>query len=103
MATATAHDAIRNIADLLEELGGESTLSRVRLKEPLGPATEADLIKVNERGEGLCELVDGLLVEKGMGYTRNRILGGAIALAAFLRAIRHPTEEPRPCLQAPTG
>jgi Uma2 family endonuclease len=86
MSTATPHDATQNIADLLEDLGGIAP-SRVRLKRPLGLATEADLIKVNDRGEGLCELVDGLLVEKGLGYTESDL---AIALGAFLRAFIVP-------------
>ena len=86
MSTATPHDTTQNIADLLEDLGGIDP-SRVRLKRPLGLATEADLIEVNERGDTLCELVDGLLVEKGMGYTESNL---ALILAGFLRAFIVP-------------
>jgi Uma2 family endonuclease len=38
------------------------------LLDPLpGTATEEDLLRVNRRKERLCELVDGVLVEKAMG------------------------------------
>jgi Uma2 family endonuclease len=86
MTTATSREATQNIAELLEDLGGIDP-KRVRLKKPFGPATEADLIAVNERGEGLCELVDGLLVEKGMGYTESDL---TFILAGFLRAFIVP-------------
>ncbi len=42
---------------------------------------------MNDRGEGLCELVDGLLVEKGMGYTESDL---ALILGTFLRAFIVP-------------
>jgi Uma2 family endonuclease len=87
MSTATSHETTRNIADLLKDLGGIAP-SRVRLKQPLGLATEADLIELNERGETLCELVDGLLVEKGMGYTESDL---ALVLATYLRAFIIPS------------
>ena len=43
MSTATSRETTRNIADILKDLGGIAP-SRVRLKQPLGLATEADLI-----------------------------------------------------------
>jgi Uma2 family endonuclease len=86
MSSSTSRATSQNIADLLEDLGGIAP-TRVRLKKPPGPATEADLIAVNERGQGLCELVDGLLVEKGMGYTESDL---TFILAGFLRAFLVP-------------
>ena len=50
-------------------------------------ATEADLIEVNSRKETTCELVDGLLVEKGMGYNESDL---ALVLATYLRAFVIP-------------
>ena len=47
---------------------------RILLDPPPGTATEKDLIKVNGRKEHLCELVDGVLVEKAMG-TKEGLLG----------------------------
>jgi Uma2 family endonuclease len=82
----TADETIQNVAELLEELGGIDP-ARVRLKKPPGPATEADLIAVNDSGKTLCELVDGLLVEKGMGYTESSL---ALILARYLMAFIFP-------------
>ena len=81
MATATAPPATApaTIADLLRQLGGISP-GRVRLLPPLGTATEADLIAVNDQKRGICELVDGVLVEKGMGYTESVLAGFLLGL-----------------------
>jgi Uma2 family endonuclease len=70
MATATTTDETcryPTIADLLESLGGIPA-RRVRFKPVPGTATERDLIELNERGNRRYELVDGTLVEKGMGF-----------------------------------
>jgi Uma2 family endonuclease len=47
-----------------------------------GMATEEDLIHVNEHGDRLCELVDGVLVEKTMGWKESFL---ALALSHFLQ------------------
>jgi Uma2 family endonuclease len=54
------------IAELLERLGSIDA-GRVRLVPPPGTATIADLVAANEARQGVCELVDGTLVEKGVG------------------------------------
>jgi Uma2 family endonuclease len=59
--------AIETIADLLERLGGISP-ARIRFRPPPGTATERDVITIQEREKRLCELVDGVLVEKVMGF-----------------------------------
>lgn len=51
------------VANLQDHLGGLS-LERIRLYPPPGLATEADALRINDRKEALCELVDGTLVEK---------------------------------------
>jgi hypothetical protein len=79
-----ALEGVENLGELLEQLGGISP-HRVRLRPAPGTATEEDLLKVLDHGNTLCELVDGVLVEKVMGY-----LEGALAawltrlLGAFL-------------------
>ena len=60
-----------SVADLLADLGAIDP-GRVRLNVPLGTATEDDLIRVNGLARGLFELVDGVLVEKGMGFNENQ-------------------------------
>ncbi len=81
MATATILEAFSTIENLLDALGGISP-GRVRLHPPPGMATEADLIAFNARKETLCELVEGVLVEKGMSYRESML---AVALTAYLR------------------
>ncbi len=55
------------VADLLRSLGGIPA-SRVRLSPPPGTATEADVLSVLDRENRSCEIIDGVLVEKAMGY-----------------------------------
>ncbi len=57
----------KTLADILAEIG-DVPLDRVRGFPPLGTATEADVIRERESPERrLCELIDGILVEKAMG------------------------------------
>ncbi|HZY83499.1 MAG TPA: Uma2 family endonuclease [Gemmataceae bacterium] len=64
------------VADLLEKLGGVPP-ERVRMKPLPGTATEEDLIAIQDRENRNCELIDGVLVEKPLGYPES-------ALAAWL-------------------
>jgi hypothetical protein len=59
----------QTVADLLERLGGIPA-RRVRLRPTPGTATEQDVIEVHDREKKLCELVDGVLVEKVMGFEK---------------------------------
>ena len=52
---------------MLEHLGGVSP-ARVRIQPWPGTATERDVIAVHDAENRLCELVDGVLVEKAMGF-----------------------------------
>jgi Uma2 family endonuclease len=85
-ALETAQEPVETVADLLEQLGGIAP-ERVRLKPLPGTATEADLIAVSLRDDRLCELVDGVLVEKVMSYPES-ILAGLIL--SLLRAFVVP-------------
>jgi Uma2 family endonuclease len=77
-------DTTTTLADLLEDLGGISP-SRVRMQPPPGTATEKDVLDIEAKENRLFELVDGVLVEKAMGFWES-VLGGAIlaALHAFV-------------------
>ena len=66
-ATRTGGHIGETLATVLERLGGIDP-ARILNDGPLGAATEADLIRINEGKHSLYELVDGFLVEKGMGY-----------------------------------
>jgi Uma2 family endonuclease len=63
---ASDPNAPETLADLLRRLG-RIPPSRVRLKPPPGRATEKDLLRILDRENRPCELVEGTLVEKAMG------------------------------------
>jgi hypothetical protein len=63
----TSVATIETLADLLEQLGGIAP-ERVRFRPPPGTATEKDMLEVEAHEDRLCELVDGVLVEKAMGW-----------------------------------
>lgn len=65
-----------SLATLLDHLGGIPG-SRVRLTPPPGHATERDLLHVLDHEDALCELVDGVLVEKAVG-AQEAFLAGLI-------------------------
>ncbi|HEY7153685.1 MAG TPA: Uma2 family endonuclease [Gemmataceae bacterium] len=69
---------LETVAELLERLGGIPP-ERVRWKPCPGTATEQDLIAIVDGPERrLCELVDGTLVEKAVGFIDDRL--GSILL-----------------------
>jgi Uma2 family endonuclease len=72
MATAPPTTDWLTAADLLERLGGIAP-ERLRLRPPAGSATERDLIDIHEREGRLYELVDGVLVEKAMGFEESEL------------------------------
>jgi Uma2 family endonuclease len=80
-ATLSPPRKIETMADLLDRLGG-IPLNRIRFHPPPGTATEADVIEADTRHDRLCELIDGVLVEKAMGLRESFL---AIALGSFLR------------------
>jgi Uma2 family endonuclease len=55
------------LADLLEHLGGLSP-QRIPVHPPPGMATEQDVIDLEVHQDRLCELVDGVLVEKAYHF-----------------------------------
>jgi Uma2 family endonuclease len=74
------------IADLVEQLGS-IPLRRIRMTPAPGTATEADLVEAEQRYHSLFELVDGVLVEKGMGYRESLL---ALVLGKLLIDFVHP-------------
>jgi Uma2 family endonuclease len=69
------------VAELLKKLGGIPA-ERVLLDPPPGTATEKDVLAVEQREGRLCELVDGVLVEKAMGLAESFL---ALEIAFLLR------------------
>src|SRR5215831_15402916 len=77
-----------DVAELLERLGNIPP-ERVRLRPPPGTATEADVLAALEAPrKRLCELIDGVLVEKPMGYTES-------VLATYLLELLNSFVRPR--------
>jgi len=76
MSHVIAGADIGTLADLVERLGGVP-LDRIRYRPLPGTATEQDVIRIEEQENRLCELVEGVLVEKPMGL-RESLLAGAL-------------------------
>ena len=74
------------IQDVVDRLGG-IPLSRILARPAPGTATEQDLIAEYNSKTHLCELADGVLVEKAMGLRESLL---AAALIGFLRAFVVP-------------
>jgi Uma2 family endonuclease len=73
MSQATIVPAdIKTLADLRRRLGG-IPLKRIWFHPAPGTATERDVIEAEERENRLCELIDGTLVEKAMGFEESRL------------------------------
>ena len=77
MATATIAAGPETLAELVERLG-DIPLERIQLKPAPGTATEQDLIAALEAPQKhLCELADGVLVEKPVG-TKEALLASIL-------------------------
>jgi Uma2 family endonuclease len=71
---------IITVGDLIRHLG-DIPAERIRIKPTPGTATEQDVLTVEREENRLCELIDGTLVEKTVGYSEGRL---AIALVVML-------------------
>jgi Uma2 family endonuclease len=80
MATVLERETELTLADLLNRFGPMPD-SRIRRDPPPGSATASDVLRIHRREKRLCELVDGILVEKAMGYEESVL---AIAIATLL-------------------
>jgi Uma2 family endonuclease len=74
------------LGDLLGRLGNIPA-SRVRLHPFPGTATERDVLKILDDENRPCELVEGTLVEKAMGFAESEI---ALLLGTFLNNFVRP-------------
>ena len=74
------------LADFLAYLGGIPP-ERIRMFPPPGTATEDDVLTAEGHTGRICELIDGVLVEKTMGYLESLIAVKIIqCLGAFVDA-----------------
>jgi Uma2 family endonuclease len=88
MKATTKRIKYETIAELLKQLGGIHP-KRVRANPLPGTATEKDLIALNEHTNLLYELVNGVLVEKVLGFAESFLM---VELVKFLGAFldQHP-------------
>jgi Uma2 family endonuclease len=87
MATVTESSPEMTLADLAEKFG-PIPIRRIRQEPEPGTATEEDVVAIWEREKRLYELVDGILVEKTMGYEESVIAIGLVALLdTFVRRL----------------
>jgi Uma2 family endonuclease len=70
------------LADVWASLG-RIPLERICMSPPPGMATPKDVIEADDRADRLCELIDGVLVQKTMGYYESLI---AVKIIQFLAA-----------------
>lgn len=73
-------------ADLIERLGSVP-LHRIRLDPPPGTAAEADVLTRDDGNKRLCELVDGVLIDKEPDFYKS-VLGAVLVgrLEGFVHA-----------------
>lgn len=82
MATVESSSNILTVTDLAE-IFGDIPAWRVRNAPAPGTATENDVIEIAQREDRLCELVEGVLVEKTVGYEESCL---AIDLATLINS-----------------
>ena len=76
------------LSDFLKSLGDISP-KRIRMDPWPGRAVASDVVAIQEHEDRLCELIDGVLVEKIMGFQEGYL--GALIIAglqAFVKALR---------------
>jgi hypothetical protein len=73
---------VRTLADFLHSIG-DVPAERIMLRPPPGMATANDVLRLERQENRLCELVDGVLVERRLGYKEMTV---AAALLAELEA-----------------
>jgi Uma2 family endonuclease len=83
MATASVPAKSEWTAESLFERFGPIPLSRVVTRPRPGTATVADVVRLEAQENRLCELVDGVLLEKVMGFIESLL---AMRLGALLTA-----------------
>ena len=81
-SVTTASPTLWTVADLLEYFGPIPAY-RIRHNPPPGMATEQDVIDIGTHEDRLCELYDGVLLEKAVGYYESRL---AVVLIHFLES-----------------
>jgi Uma2 family endonuclease len=86
MAQVESPPTTVTLADLIERFGAMPAW-RIRTVPKPGAATEQDVIDIEAREDRLCELIDGVRVEKTVGYWESYL---AVELVAQLQNFVKP-------------
>jgi Uma2 family endonuclease len=85
LASTPQQSSARTMQDILDSLGNIPA-SRVRVWPYPGTATEQDVTFVQDHENRTCELIDGTLVEKGMGFWESVVAATLVEiLGPFVR------------------
>jgi Uma2 family endonuclease len=77
----------QTVAEVQERIG-YVPVERLRLDVPLGMATIDDVVRLDDHKDRLCELIDGVLVEKPMGTRESHVSGEVLSLIkVFIRPL----------------
>jgi Uma2 family endonuclease len=74
-----ASSSIHTLADLLRRLG-DVPLDRIHYPPRPGTATVQDVIALQQEQGLLCELIEGVLLEKAVGYNESSLAGFLLSL-----------------------
>jgi Uma2 family endonuclease len=85
-APSPAPPGLRTLADFLHWLG-DVPAERVLLRPPPGMATASDVLRIERQENRLCELVNGTLIAKRLGYKEMSV--AAALLAALDEHVRN--------------
>ena len=80
MSARTPKPVFKTLAELLDRLG-DVPPERIRFHPLPGTATVKDVLEIEAHEDRLCELVDGVLVEKPTGFSESRI--ASLLITAF--------------------
>src|SRR5687768_15146954 len=72
MAIASPTPKYATFAEVVERVG-DIPLHRIRTHPEPGTARESDVLEIRARDDRLCELIDGILVEKTVGAYESRL------------------------------
>lgn len=78
--TATLHKPVPTLAEVWARLG-DVPPNRILFDPPPGTAVEEDVVRLHDREKLLVELIDGILVEKPMGFLESTV---AVVLSRML-------------------
>jgi|SRR5579872_1761212 len=81
MASVLERKRELTLAELLERFG-PMPATRVRFDVRPGTATAKDVLEIHRREKRLCELVDGVLVEKPIGFQESMLAAAIISILA---------------------